>query len=193
MDTEFVPIGPCCFTTEYIKSCNLRNHSYPFDWIFSSIEMVNHCITDKFKTFLDLSYISDSGNHSFYDEKIKTDILIRHSFHILGKYRPPITFPHHNLHIESVYSSMHRKCNRFLDLLNSNKKIFLVYIIKYISLYELNKELDEAINFSNSININILVIFICELEISMFQQHNNVYIHIIKSDNSINDIFNLYK
>ena len=38
MDTEFVPIGPCCFTTEYIKSCNLRNHSYPFDWIFSSIE-----------------------------------------------------------------------------------------------------------------------------------------------------------
>ena len=126
--------------------------------------MVNHCITDKFKTFLDLSYISDSGNHSFYDEKIKTDILIRHSFHILGRYRPTITFPHHNLHIESVYGSMQRKCNRFLDLLNSNKKIFLVYIIKYMSLYELNKELDEVINFSNSINVNILVIFISELD-----------------------------
>ena len=62
-----------------------------------------------------------------------------------------------------------------------------------MSLYELNKELDEVINFSNSINVNILVIFISELEISMFQQHNNVYIHIIKSDNLINDIFNLYK
>ena len=87
--------------------------------------MVNHCITDKFKTFLDLSYISDSGNHhSIYDEKIKTDILIRHSFHILGKYTPPKTFPHHNLHNELVYSSMHRKCNRFLDLLNSNNKYF---------------------------------------------------------------------
>ena len=62
-----------------------------------------------------------------------------------------------------------------------------------MSLYELNKELDEVINFSNSINVNILVIFISELETSMFQQHNNDYIHIIKSDNLINNIFNLYK
>ena len=51
MDTVFVPIGPCCYTTEYIKNSGLRNHSYPFDWIFSSIEMVNHCINDKFKMF----------------------------------------------------------------------------------------------------------------------------------------------
>ena len=62
-----------------------------------------------------------------------------------------------------------------------------------MSLYELNKELDEVINFSNSINVNILVIFISELEMSMFEHYNNVYIHIIKSDNLINDIFNSYK
>ena len=123
MDTEFIPIGPCCYTTEYIKDSNLRNHSYPFDYIFSSIEIVNHCINDKFKVFLDLTYISDC-NHSFYDEKIKTNLLERHSYHVLGLYKVPITFPHHNLHIESVYNSMQRKCNRFLDLLNSNKKVF---------------------------------------------------------------------
>ena len=33
MDTAFVPIGPCCYTTEYIKNSGLRNHSYPFDWV----------------------------------------------------------------------------------------------------------------------------------------------------------------
>ena len=65
MDTAvFISVGPCCFTTEYIKSSGLRTNSYPFDWIFSSIEMVNHCINDKFKMFLDLTYISDC-NHSF--------------------------------------------------------------------------------------------------------------------------------
>ena len=95
METEFISIGPCCYTTEYIKNNGIRNHSYPFDWIFSSIEMVNHCITDKFKTFLDLSYISDC-NHSFYDEKIKTNLLACHSYHVLGSYKPPVTFPHHN-------------------------------------------------------------------------------------------------
>ena len=39
--------------------------------------MVNHCINDKFKMFLDLTFISDC-NHSFYDEKIKTKLLERH-------------------------------------------------------------------------------------------------------------------
>ena len=192
METEFVSIGPCCYTTEYIKNSGLRNHSYPFDYIFSSIEMVNHCINDKFKMFLDLKYISDC-NHSFYDKKIKTNLLACHSYHVLGLYKPPVTFPHHNLHIESIYNSMQRKCNRFLDLLNSNKKIFLVYIIKYISLFEFIKEFNEIINLSNSINVNILVIYISELEMSRFECCNNVYIHIIKSDNSINEIFNLYK
>ena len=48
MDTEFIPIGPCCYTTEYIKNSGLRSHSYSFDYIFSSIEMVNHCINNKY-------------------------------------------------------------------------------------------------------------------------------------------------
>ena len=80
-----------------------------------------------------------------------------------------------------------------LLLLNSNKKIFLVYIIKYISLFEFIKEFNEIINLSNSINVKILVIYISELEMPRFDCCNNVYIHIIKNDNSINDIFNLHK
>ena len=72
-------------------------------------------------------------------------------------------------------------------------KIFLVYIIKYIPLFEFIKEFNEILNLSNSFNVNILVIYISELEMSMFECYNNVYIHIIKNDNSINDIFNLYK
>ena len=38
MDTVFVPIGPCCYTTEYIKNSGHRNHSYPFDWIFQVLK-----------------------------------------------------------------------------------------------------------------------------------------------------------
>ena len=51
MATEIISIGSCCYTTEYIKNSGLCNHSYPFGWIVSSIEMVNHCINDKFKMF----------------------------------------------------------------------------------------------------------------------------------------------
>ena len=69
----------------------------------------------------------------------------------------------------------------------------MVYIIKYIPLFEFTKELNEVIYFGNSINVNILVKYISELEMSMFEHYNNVYINIIKSDNLINDIFNSYK
>ena len=70
--------------------------------------MVNHCINDKFKMVLDLTYIYDC-NHSFNVEKRKPYLLASHSYHVLGFYKTPVTFPHHNLHVESIYKSMQQK------------------------------------------------------------------------------------
>jgi hypothetical protein len=47
------------------------------------------------------------------DEKIETNLLACHSYHVLVLYKPPVTFPHHNLHTESIYNSMQRTTNRF--------------------------------------------------------------------------------
>ena len=187
MSSEFISIGPYCITAEYIRDNGFRTQSYPFDWIFSSIKMVDHCIKDKFKIFLDLSYISEN-NHSYYDKMLKTNILEKHSYHVYGTYKDSITFPHDFLH-----SAFQRRCNRFLDILNSNKKIFLVYTIKYINLDEFYQELKELIIFSKSINVNILVLYINELEEPLYESYNNLYIHRINNDKTIIDIFNLYK
>ncbi len=187
MTSEFISIGPYCITAEYIRDSGFRIQSFPFDWIFSSIKMVNHCIKDKFKIFLDLSYISEN-NHNYYDKMLKTIILEKHSYHVYGSYKDSITFPHGFSH-----STLQRRCERFLDILNSNKKIFLVYTIKYINLDEYYKELKELIDFSKSINVNILVLYINESEEPKYECYNNLYIHRINNDNSIVDIFNLYK
>ena len=37
--------------------------SYPFDWIFSSLDVVKHCIKDDFSDFLNKSYYSVIGSH----------------------------------------------------------------------------------------------------------------------------------
>ena len=50
---EFISIGPYCSSADILKDNGLRNSSYPFDYIFSSLEMVKHCINDRFKIFLD--------------------------------------------------------------------------------------------------------------------------------------------
>jgi len=42
METEFVSIGPCCYTTEYIKNSGLRNHSYPFDYTFTKTQALSY-------------------------------------------------------------------------------------------------------------------------------------------------------
>ena len=55
--TEFISIGPFCRTAIILKALNKRNCSYPFDCIFRSIKMVNHCIENEFEIFLDKSYI----------------------------------------------------------------------------------------------------------------------------------------
>ena len=51
METEFVSIGPCCYTTEYIKNSGLRNHSYPFDWIFQVLKWLIIVSTINLKCF----------------------------------------------------------------------------------------------------------------------------------------------
>ena len=73
---EFISIGPYCSSADIIKSNKLRNSAYPFDYIFSSLEMVKHCITDRFNIFLDKNYYKysseNSSHHLFYSKFIDT-------------------------------------------------------------------------------------------------------------------------
>lgn len=59
---EFISIGPYCAAADILKQNCLRNQAYPFDYIFSSLEMVMHCINDKFQIFLDKNTINNDHN-----------------------------------------------------------------------------------------------------------------------------------
>ena len=76
---EFVSIGPYCSSADIIKINGLRNSSYPFDYLFSSLKMVKHCINNRFKIFLDKryhKYCSEyHSHHLFYSTFIDTEIL----------------------------------------------------------------------------------------------------------------------
>ena len=85
-----ISIGCHCATAGELKRFGLKPRSYPFDWIFSTIEMTAHCITDDFSIFLDRSFhrrVSDeekmfrSANacqHIFYKEKFGVDFVFNH-------------------------------------------------------------------------------------------------------------------
>jgi hypothetical protein len=68
---EAVSIGENCSTAWYLKELNLKNSSYPFDWIFSSPAVVEHCIETDFLHYLNKSQMYEStdkkhAGHSLY-------------------------------------------------------------------------------------------------------------------------------
>ena len=46
-------LGSLCAAAKFLQRHQLRAHAGPFDWVFSSPEMVAHCLDDDFAAFLD--------------------------------------------------------------------------------------------------------------------------------------------
>lgn len=54
--TPIVSLGSHCFAASLLRRWELRRWSGPFDWLFSSVPMVTHCLEDNFTAFLDRSW-----------------------------------------------------------------------------------------------------------------------------------------
>jgi hypothetical protein len=182
---EFVSIGPWCITAELLIKNNLRLKAYPFDYIFSSLEIVKHCINDKFNIFLDKSYYYNNGSndtstrHSLYCKMLDTDILYKH--HIKNGYPTSYKvssgnlFNHHNMFIDGNYAKFKRRCERLIDLINSDNKIAFVYHNSYTDNFD--DIIDFQTAFSNNKNIYIVGIFENRNEKKILYESSNCKIY----------------
>lgn len=123
----YCSLGEFCHASALLKSNGLKHASFPFDWIFSSAEMVKHCIEDDFKTFLSKSEYTtnalepDLAEHAFYATMVEN--------HEDVETKEKVIFNHHNpLVNEEHYSYFERCVNRFRELLNSSEdKTFVMF------------------------------------------------------------------
>lgn len=157
---KFISIGPYCHTADLLNKYNLRTEAYPFDYIFSSLKMVEHCIQDKFKLFLNKDYYTRGTNptstrHSFYCKFLDTPLLIKH--HIKFGYSSDYKvssgnlFNHHNLiENENDYEAFQRRCNRLLNLIENESKEPIVFV--YYNCY--TNDYEDIIEFSNHFSKN---------------------------------------
>ena len=176
---EFISIGPYCTSADIIQKVTnyedynsitsqecLRKSAYPFDWSFSSLEMIKHCINDRFNIFLDKTYYKycseSTTQHLFYQKFIDTEILRKHH---IAQGLPEIAnnlinrevFIHHNLFDNDIYLAFVRRCNRLLNLIDNNNKIVFIYYNCYTN--DFDDILDFYNFFSNNKNICIVGIF----------------------------------
>ena len=110
-----VSIGENCNSSWYLKETGNKEASYPYDWLFSSGDIVLHTIKDEFRSFLNkdmMFQVSEKeAGHSMYHSNL---------------------FAHRNpLKTDEDYEYYERAVKRFLDLLK-NKKNNILFICTVI-------------------------------------------------------------
>mmetsp|Transcript_8294 Transcript_8294/g.20970 ORF Transcript_8294/g.20970 Transcript_8294/m.20970 type:complete len:417 (+) Transcript_8294:61-1311(+) len=74
-------LGSRCLVSRLLQDAGMRRYAGPFDWVYSSAEMVRHCLNDDFTAFLDRSDIIAAGKkfgHRRYGPMLKRGIIFPH-------------------------------------------------------------------------------------------------------------------
>ncbi len=109
-------LGPACATGGFIKMNKLKVMSYPFDWIFSSSDIVEYCLKDNFHTFLKRKYYKPIKNEKDKCGHKKYGLQ-------MFQHRNPITK-------DEDYNYYIRCVERFRKVINSHEsKLFMMVFI----------------------------------------------------------------
>ena len=156
----YISFGSRCHTSAFLKRNNLKKESYPFDWIYSNLNLILDCLKTNFKYFLDKQY------YSIHDENSKLQT------HLLYYPNGTTMFNHHNPLLEKDYNYFKRCICRLYNILKSDeKKLFMIIVDEneyneYYSFpdYKLYDHQNDFVNFSNELkcitnNFELLIIF----------------------------------
>ena len=175
----YCSLGGLCHSAQLLKINGLKKASYPFDWIFSNIKMVKHCIEDDFKTFLDKSQYSDYTTNTTLREN-----QCEHSIYgeMVFKGEHKVIFNHHNpLSSETDYAYLERCVDRFRELLKSEEpKTFVMFeglddITKYIDFgYFLN-------NYTNNHTLLVIQNEVSDIQNLIFYKRSGLMILRLKT------------
>jgi len=104
-------LGTHCYASQLLKTLGLKKWSGPFDWIFSSIPMVTHCIQDDFRIFLDRTFLEPVAIEKRYSPELgKCDHrYYRDHFQVYH------VFNHHDAHTDEVHAYFTRCVRRLRE------------------------------------------------------------------------------
>ena len=127
---KYISVGPLCISAASMNRTGHRQASYPFDWIFSDLDMVKDCIETKFEHFLNRDNIvrthSDRSTNTHYQH---------HCVHNI--------FNHHDLTLPHVHLMYVKRCERFLK--DIEEGAFLIYTTQCETYH---RDIDRIVSFS---------------------------------------------
>jgi hypothetical protein len=126
---KFISIGTQCTTADLLKRFNIRNESYPFDWVLSTPQFIYTIIKLLLVDKMDIEYIVD--NHFFVCDARANCKIIEHYYtektgQTLVNTKYNVCFPHDTLEDRDKYV---RRLERLRNtLLDENCFIYLIYV-----------------------------------------------------------------
>jgi hypothetical protein len=182
-------LGNLCHTSQLLKRNKYKVCSYPFDWIFSSGDVIIDCIEDDFKTFLDKQYYINISQSQCGHSKYGNSMFNHHN--------PLINIDHYNYYVRCV--------DRFKNLLQKKEhKLFIMILTNKIEIVK--NDINYIIDFNNKFskytsNYTLLVIFHItkkEKNYHIFTYNNNIHflelhtLSVSNGNNFVDDNDNIY-
>jgi Putative papain-like cysteine peptidase (DUF1796) len=129
---NIISLGTHCLTSFTLKKFRLKKWSGPFDWIFSNVGMITHCIEDNFHTYLDRKY------HQAVPKKarIHADANVCEHTYYLDNNGIRFVFNHRDASEDEQFRYYTRCVERFQCALNSQARNLLVCISNCITCDE---------------------------------------------------------
>ena len=201
---KFFSLGHRCTSAKLLCDLNLKNESYPFDWIVSKLETVHHCILDNFKEYINISNyklvhtkVSNiTDNTTVQADKdfwiYKNEYYDRDDNDIFNRFN--LANYHQTLFTDTDY---YRRCiTRFNNLLLSEDEKVFLYIHPIMGINDYNNTSEEIfskfINFKKFMDTKttnlIGICFIIVKTDNDYTTHHEKYIHDVLRLN----IFTIY-
>ena len=138
-----IPIGMRCVGAYELQRTGDRKEAYPFDWVFCSLDVVQHCIETNFSHFLDESlykvYMHPNHgartHHLLYDAMNLNDAMIHHHHVHADKGDVFCTFVHQNMLDGPTHDAFKRRTQRFmtaLEVASEAAPVTLLHVLEHI-------------------------------------------------------------
>lgn len=120
-------LGSNCYASSMLSRQRLKRFSGPFDWTFSNLPMVNHCLRDDFRTFLDKRYYAPVPPWKRRDGA--TFNLCNHEYY-LNEFGVEHVFNHTDPNDDAGYAYLVRCVRRMRAVIQSPERKLFVCVTK---------------------------------------------------------------
>ena len=120
-----VSLGSNCYASQMLKARQLKRWSAPFDWVFSTPAMVEHCLRDDFATLLDRSLLEALPERP---EAIGLE-LSEHAFY-RDRFGVPKMFNHHDMTTDADYGYLRRCVERLRGVLRGGEPTLCLLVMR---------------------------------------------------------------